>query len=355
MYIKKSLMVLSILIAQNVHSQVLLEANEAGNTYEDINAVLAPGYDVIEAPDCNHSQFGRHIQEVFDKELNKNVFKFSIHTSPDNDRCKKYDRQRNEIKTYASSPNYLKATKGETVEYKWKFKLPKDFKVSSSFTHIHQIKSVGGPYASIPMISLTLRKGTKDKLELRYTSTNKQATIKTMVLDQIKGHWVEVTELITFSNKGSYAIELKKVLTNETVFSYENLKMDMWQEEALFSRPKWGIYRSLNNSQDLKDEVLLYASFSIQEIDLKLTAQKLLDCAIPKILMSKSTDTFLNIKSVKPKDNNAFVLFDNEANLIGEFKIDKNNIDTTGLAVGNYFMVFYKNSKVFKVIKYVIN
>lgn len=36
-------------------AQVTLNANESRNTYEDINAVLAPGYNVIEVPDCNHA------------------------------------------------------------------------------------------------------------------------------------------------------------------------------------------------------------------------------------------------------------------------------------------------------------
>ena len=32
-----------------------------------------------------------------------------------------------------------------------------------------------------------------------------------------------------------------------------------------FIRPKWGIYRSLINSQDLRDEIVRFASFSIEE------------------------------------------------------------------------------------------
>ena len=58
--------------------QVVLNADGAGNTYELINSVLAPGHDVIEAPDCNHTTFGRHIDEIFDADLNSNVFRFQI-------------------------------------------------------------------------------------------------------------------------------------------------------------------------------------------------------------------------------------------------------------------------------------
>ncbi len=55
------------------------------------------------------------------------VFRFFIHAAIDNDRCINFDRQRNEIKTYEPSPANLKRIIGETVEYKWKFKLPTGF------------------------------------------------------------------------------------------------------------------------------------------------------------------------------------------------------------------------------------
>jgi len=55
------------------------------------------------------------------------VFRFFIHAAIDNDRCINFDRQWNEIKTYEPSPANLKRIIGETVEYKWKFKLPTGF------------------------------------------------------------------------------------------------------------------------------------------------------------------------------------------------------------------------------------
>ncbi len=65
-------------------------------------------------------------------------------------------------------------------------KIDKDFKASSSFTHLHQLKSVGGDYSSIPMYTLTARKGTLDKLELRQTNTNDQETLKKVDLSLLK-------------------------------------------------------------------------------------------------------------------------------------------------------------------------
>jgi len=130
-----------LLFITQLNAQVLLDANGPGNTTNEINAVLAPGYDAVEEV-CNHPAFGDHIDEIFDATLNENVFRFTMHVSPDNNKCVTSDRQRNEIKTYSQSPDNLKGIVGETVEYKWKFKLDAGFQSSPDFTHIHQLKSV---------------------------------------------------------------------------------------------------------------------------------------------------------------------------------------------------------------------
>lgn len=265
---KNKLFIILIATICSSHAQVVLEANGPGDTYELINSVLAlPNKNVVESPDCNHTDFGRHIDEVFDAELNKNIFRFHIHVNPDNDRCQKDDRQRNEIKTYGSSPENLKGTLGEIVIYKWKFRLSEDIQPSSSFTHIHQIKSVGGPYAGLPLYTLTLRKGNPDNLELRYAETTTQVTLKKTDLSPFKGTWVEVTEVIEYGIEKAYSIDIKRISDGQSLFSYNNSSISNWQEDADFARPKWGIYRSLNNQQDLKDEIVKFADFSIEETE----------------------------------------------------------------------------------------
>jgi hypothetical protein len=341
-----------IFISQIGFSQVVLNADGPGNTYDLINSVLAnPNRSVVETPDCSHADFKEHIDEVFDADLNKNVFRFHIHVTPDNDRCKKFDRQRNEIKTYKDSPENLKATKGETVEYKWKFKLPENFKPSSSFTHIHQIKAVGGPYASIPMFSLTLRKGNPDKLELRYTSTNKQNTLKTANLNAFKGNWVEVTEVIKFGDIGSYSIEIKKVSNNEVIFNYKNTPLDTWQDGAEFSRPKWGIYRSLKNKQNLQDEILRYADFSIEEITGLLSVDKLKEKA-ENVLLFPNPSGEIIFQNETSESLNSMEFYDNTGRSISiEKRLRKNKLDVSKLSKGLYFIVFKKDTSITKVLK----
>ncbi|WP_193786560.1 hypothetical protein [Kordia jejudonensis] len=257
----------SVTISLEKNEAIELKADGPGNTYELITSVLAPGYNPIETPDCGHNGFGEHIDEVFDNELNTNVFRFYIHTTPDNDRCINFDRQRNEIKTYNQSPDNLVGVENEKVVYKWKFKLDAGFQSSPNFTHIHQLKSVGGAFSSMPMYTLTTRKGSPDKLELRYAETDTQITLTETDIAPFINSWVEVTEIITYSVAGTYEIEIKRISDNQVLLNYTNTAIVNWRPDGTFVRPKWGIYRSLLNVQDLRDETVLFADFSIMEIE----------------------------------------------------------------------------------------
>jgi len=42
-----------------------------------------------------------------------------------------------------------------------------------------------------------------------------------------------------------------------------DMDLEMWRDGATFMRPKWGIYRSLNNQINLRDETVLFDSFCI--------------------------------------------------------------------------------------------
>lgn len=264
-----------VLIIHDNQAQTLLDADGVSDTYDLINSVLAPGYDVIEAPgitvgDCdNHSAFGDHITQVFDDSLEIYVFAFHIHVDEDNDRCKNFDRQRCEIKTYDKSPDHLLGVLGETIEFKWKFKLDEGFQASSAFTHIHQLKSVGSPEDGMPLITLTPRKGNPDKLQLRYAAKTSQSTIFEVELDPFKGVWVEATERVTYGEAGfgSYSLSIETVHDGTNLMTYNTNSLRMWKTDADFIRPKWGIYRSLNDASSLRDEIVYFANFSIYEED----------------------------------------------------------------------------------------
>jgi hypothetical protein len=257
---------LSIWIAAQLSSfgQVSLNADGPGNTYELINGVL--GGTAEEVPDCAHSAFGRHITEAWDNTLARNVFVFHIHVTPDNDRCSAFDRQRNEIKTYGPSPAYVKGLYGDLCNYRWKFKLDAGFQPSPNFTHIHQIKAGDGSDDGSPIITITPRYATPERLEIIYTAPSGlsgSGTKATAPLANFKGQWIEVFERTLYATNGTYQLTLRRVSDGFVLLSYTNDNLNMWRGDATFNRPKWGIYRSLNNTNYLRDEQVLFADFCI--------------------------------------------------------------------------------------------
>ena len=264
--IRASLTLIFVLSPLVSHSQVLLEANGPGNTYELINSVLAPGATAEETPDTFDPAFGRHIAEVWDAELGKYVFEFYVHVSNPNElqdiSTGDTDRQRCEIKSYASSPDNLKGVSGETIVYKWRFRLPVGFQPSSSFTHIHQIKAVGGD-DSMPLITITVRKASPNRIELIHNNITKLTSAD---LSLFTGNWVEATERIKIDSiHGTYSMTIKNVSTGATILSCSNNDLMTIRATNDFIRPKWGVYRSILNIQDLRDEAVRFNSFSIFE------------------------------------------------------------------------------------------
>jgi len=313
-----------------IDAQVTLEANGPGQTYELINSVLAPGYTAVETPDqcASHPSFGRHIAEVWDATLNKYVFEFYIHvpttfpvttTTADNDRCMNFDRQRVEIKTYESSPANLKGTVGETVTYKWKFRLPTEFQPSPNFSHIHQIKAVGGDEVD-PIFTLTARYGTSsNSLQLLYVfdSSNAANTLVSKNLNEFLGTWVNVTEVINIGTNGTYSITINKESDGSNIFSYTNSNIRTIRPSNTFIRPKWGIYRSLNSPAYLRDDSIRIASVSIQEGVLPVTVNNFKATALDKnILLQWSVQNEINFDEYQIEYSNS----GNEFSKIGNIK-----------------------------------
>ena len=257
------------------HSQVVLKADGPGETYELISSVLAPGKSAVEAADHNklgnHSSFGRHIAEVWDADLKENVFEFYSHINYINaDKTSTTDnepvadvaqKQRVEIKTYDGSPDNLKGTLGETITYQWKFKLPKGFQPSSNFTHLHQIKAVGGSQ-DMPIFTLTAKKGTMNQFNVVH---NNEDIVASMNLSELEGTWVQITEVIKVGANGTYSVVIKRIKDGKELLSYSNPDLETIRPDNNFIRPKWGIYRSLKKVADLREEAVRFADFSITE------------------------------------------------------------------------------------------
>jgi len=263
---KLYIFIIACFMASAMHAQVILKAN-GGNedAYQHISQVL--GGTAYEVPDCIHPV--QHITEDYDSELKAWVFVFHIHATLDNDRCKSFDRQRNEIKTYGPSEKKVKGELGKTVVYQWKFKLDSNFKAQPTFTHIHQIKAGDGD-AGAPLITLTPRYGTPDMMEIIHTGASKQSSkgvLTSVPLADFKGAWVQVTEKVKYDTHGTYNIEVKRISDNKVLLSFATTDIDLWRTGTTFCRPKWGIYRSLKSPSYIRDEDLRFADFSIEPLD----------------------------------------------------------------------------------------
>jgi hypothetical protein len=337
-------------------AQVTLNADGPGNTYELINSVFAPGYNAVEDPECVHGTFGRHIAEVYDTELSKNVFEFYIHVTPDNDRCINFDRQRVEIKTYDSSPDNLKGTLGETVTYKWRFKIPVGFQPSSSFTHIHQVKAVGGDDDN-PIFTLTPRKGTPNKLELIYVKDDLSGTTRyaNINLSLFEGIWVEATETIKIAASGTYAITIKRVDNGAVLLNYSNSNIAtirLGTVDNSFIRPKWGIYRSLLNQASLRDDSIRFSDFSITEGT--LATEEFPSNNEDLLLFPNPVHDNLELSEKIRNNYDSIRVFDTNGKLILSQQLLSSNLNLSNLSPGLYFVKFTTNgleSKAVKILK----
>jgi hypothetical protein len=147
--------------------------------------------------------------------------------------------------------------------YKWVFRLDSFFRPSSSFTHIHQLKAVGGEEDGMPLITLTPRKASPDVLQLRYAESDDQVTLISVPLSQIKGRWIRVREEVWYEEEGNYEITLEDAVDSTEILHYRKDTIRMWRTHASFIRPKWGIYRSLNHAEQLRDEEVFFNDFFI--------------------------------------------------------------------------------------------
>lgn len=243
-----------------VSGQVVLTADGHSEPYARIKSALgAP----VESPDCAHPAFGPHITQTMDDTLGRYVFVFNIHVVPDNDRCKGFDRQRLEIKTEGSSPSYLKGFLNDSVTFRWSFRLPEGFQPSTGFTHIHQIKAFDGD-AGAPVMTLTPRRGDPNKLQLIHIDSSGHTTrLAETDLAPFLGQWVEAYEKITYNTHGTYSIVIRRIKDGAQLFAYSSNDLDLWRNRTTIMRPKWGIYRSLKDKADLRDEQVKFGGFCL--------------------------------------------------------------------------------------------
>ncbi len=233
----------------------------------------------------DHSDFGEHITHVAETELpgNPTVFLFHSHITDDSDRCKNLDdidRVRTEIKggPQGSTDPELEHGYGTTSYYRWQFRLDENFVGTSRFTHLFQLKPVGGPDVTIPMVTLTAR---ADDLEVIHIGDGTAAgdyrdgtSIKLAepLIGNFRGQWVEAYVKVVHRNAddgGELTVRLTNVMTGSIIANVFEENIDMWRGATgstdYINRPKWGIYRGLLTGVGQRDETVRFANFCSSE------------------------------------------------------------------------------------------
>lgn len=241
------------------------------DTYDLIRAFGGPN--PIEAPDLypiNHPGV-RHIYEDTDAVVG-NHFVFIIHRDIDidRDRVENDDRQRNEIKTYASSEEAVKGYEGETFVYRWKFRINATMEVSTRFTHLFQLKAVGGP-DSHPVLTISgAERSGADGIEVRYSPLQEDTILQRTDWSAVTGEWLEAYCRVTFAESGDLRLIVTRMRDDAVIFDIDERDLDLWRGEdpSHFVRPKWGIYRSILDWDNLRpdEESVRFANFSVSEV-----------------------------------------------------------------------------------------
>lgn len=241
----------------------------------------------------NDDTEGIHIEVVKDETLGYNVFKFNIHASADadgnilvldGDRGKREDRQRNEMKSRTGDGKHdVNGNWAEEQKLEWKFKIPKGFRPTKNFTHIHQLKAQEGNNGS-PIITISLRaddnKGKNSRVQVIHTGdvkeSNKGTIIDNLSLAEFEDEWIQVTTEMRYTHDGSYYIKMERIRDRKLLIEKKFEHIDMWRKGAIDIRNKFGIYRSYGGDLEedyrgnlptngIKDESLYLTDFKVYE------------------------------------------------------------------------------------------
>lgn len=214
-----------------------------------------------------------HIHQVWDDTLERYVFRFNLYAQS-RDLIGFDDRQRLELKTMDNANHDCRNMRshglGETFTFRWKFKLPSDFRVSREFTHLFQLKNEGDD-AGNPVFTLTGRArdndASRDVMQLIYRGPRRGMdgdrvipsanwVAKYVPLDLFRGEWVSAEVVVTYDNPGDFRIRVVRVRDMRMIMEfafcpvhYNGLGLPdpfmTFRPGNRYARPKFGLYRRI--------------------------------------------------------------------------------------------------------------
>lgn len=186
------------------------------------------------------------------------AFRFNVHEGDDCDPTgtTTSTRERVEIKGYDGSSSTAKAFRRDTVTHKWLFRIDRAMNTGPRFTHVYQLKSVGGAQDSHPLLTFT---GANGKFEVRHSDND--TILGSAPWSSFQGRWVEAYVKAKYAAVGTLQVTIKDVVSGVTLISINRTSIDMFKD-GTYVRPKWGIYRE-NPDLSLGDASVRFADFTI--------------------------------------------------------------------------------------------
>jgi hypothetical protein len=174
------------------------------------------------------------------------TYRFNMHTR-DRDGS---DRQRSEVRGMRTTGgSVLSWLSGETWQVTYDMYIPGTLRGTTSFTHIFQLKKPGT--GTDPLATIGLRRsGSNEYMTLRPFLSGGE--IGRVALSSVWNSWIQIDMTFKIGNSGSGRFVVKK--NGSTLTDASRSGIDLWLSESI--RPKWGIYRSLDDSAQLRDTYL---------------------------------------------------------------------------------------------------
>lgn len=163
------------------------------------------------------------------------------------------DRQRQEVRGMVANGTRTDMKKNETWRYNYQMYIPSSLKGTSSFTHIFQIKHNG---VASPAVTMSLfRSGSAETVEMRLFGAE-QAKLGSTPLPALRNKWIDVEIEVKVADGSGGRVRYSLKDGGTTVVNATRSGIDTWMGGSQ-AHPKWGIYRSINDSGQLQDTYLL--------------------------------------------------------------------------------------------------
>jgi Carbohydrate binding module (family 6) len=182
-----------------------------------------------------------------------NNFRFNMHLV---DRDTSTDRQRQEVtgcRVPSGGSSYLSWRLGETWRVTYSMYIPSSLKATTTFTHIMQTKQPGPGTSPITVTSLRRVSG-RQTIEHKVFEPN--ILVGRTDLEPLHNKWIDIEYELTIGNGSAGAIRWVIRSEGGTVLDVNRSGVDTFLADRV--RPKWGIYRSREDtSGSLQDCYLL--------------------------------------------------------------------------------------------------